>query len=302
LILPGSMADEEDSLSVSSLRTTCDAEESMVDESEVASCAGAASDEEFISDDDAESLFPEAAEEPEEFTDDFHCAASAPSSSADLDGHPVLTAWRSRWQTFLHARFGQSLSFNEVPELLLELCRGVPTRFCEFFGELAGLDGPEPSSTLGPTAATGQARRRDILPLPSPSLSAEDMPQANSLTEGLAGRLRCRSGWLLLMVSCINYHYCLGRNADRIALHHGPPTQAQRAVHVRLAVAADALIDRSPEDVLFQDWAAELRDTKVSYTVVTRPRLSSWSPVCRRVSSRARWNSLTFWTERLARL
>ena len=147
---------------MSSFRTACDAEESLLDESEVASCAGAASDEEFITDDEAESLFPEAADEPEEFTDDFDDAASAPSSSFDMDGHPVLTAWRSRWQAFLHARHGQSLPFGEVPELLLELCRSVPTRFCEFFGELAGLDGPEPSSSLGPTAASGQARQRDI--------------------------------------------------------------------------------------------------------------------------------------------
>ena len=110
----------------------------MVDESEVASCAGAASDEETNFDDDAESLFPEAAEEPVEFTDDFQGAVPAPASSTDLDGHPVLTAWRSRWQSFLHARYGQSLSFTEVPGLLLELCRSVPTRFCEFFGELAG--------------------------------------------------------------------------------------------------------------------------------------------------------------------
>ena len=47
---------------------------------------------------------------------------------------------------------------------------------------------------------------------------------------------------------------------------HGPSTLAQRAAHVRLGVAADSLIDRSPEDLVFQDSSSELRDTKVSDT------------------------------------
>ena len=71
---------------------------------------------------------------------------------------------------------------------------------------------------------------------------------------------------MLLMIACINFHYYLGASATKISAFHGPAAAAQRAAHVRLAVAADALIDRSPEDIVFKDWSSDLRSTSVSYS------------------------------------
>ena len=77
------------------------------------------------------------------------------------------------------------------------------------------------------------------------------MPQRQSLTSGLPGRVRVRSAWMLLMISTINFHYALGKEAAHTRPVYGPATEAQRASHMRLSVAADALVDRAPSDMVF---------------------------------------------------
>ena len=58
---------------------------------------------------------------------------------------------------------------------------------------------------------------------------------------------------MLLMISTINFHYALGKEAAHTRPVYGPATEAQRASHMRLSVAADALVDRAPSDMVLQD-------------------------------------------------
>ena len=71
---------------------------------------------------------------------------------------------------------------------------------------------------------------------------------------------------MLLMISTINFHYALGKEAAHTRPVYGPATEAQRASHMRLSVAADALVDRAPSDMVLQDWSEELNQAMVSYT------------------------------------
>ena len=263
---------------------------SEFDGSELAS-QGAASSASNTDRSDCESLFPEAPGD----TDASDTEGTAPSwplpPPTGERSEEGMREWRSSWQRFVNTQGDTPVPFDEVPQLLLRLCKTVPCRLAGYFAGLAGVDEvigavgecegectpplhppphtdprPASSTSVGSPTTSGLSRRRDLLPLPQPVLSAEDMPGENSQCEGLAGKRRCRHAWVLLMIACINYHYFVGADASSMPSFHGPATAAQRAAHLRLAVAADALVDRAPDDVVFQDWTSDLRSTSVSYT------------------------------------
>ena len=174
------------------------------------------------------------------------------------DGDGALRDWQRHWQRLLGFASEKTMPFDEVPEVLMQVCASVPAKFAELFGELAGsvVPGLE-DSERGPTTS-GPKRQRDLLPLPSTTLSAEDMPSVNSMTEGRPGRLQARNAWLCVMVATLNFHFCLGGQGKHTRKHHGPVTLAQRAAHIRLAVAADSLVDRVPGDMVLKHWGEEL--------------------------------------------
>jgi hypothetical protein len=88
--------------------------------------------------------------------------------------------------------------------------------------------------------------------------------------------LKARGAWLVLMVACINFHYCLGAPSHKYVHVQGPCTLAQRSALIRLGVAADAFVDRAPGDVLFHDWSDELRNASVSAWSVYIDNLDLW--------------------------
>ena len=92
------------------------------------------------------------------------------------------------------------------------------------------------------------------------------MPSQNSNTHGCRSLLQARNAWLIVMISCINFQFCLGKDVERCGLRHGPATLAPKAAHMRLAIAADAFVDRCPDDVVLKDWAPDLSQASVSYT------------------------------------
>ena len=69
---------------------------------------------------------------------------------------------------------------------------------------------------------------------------------------------------MMVMIACVNFHYCGGVAYQR-RLYLAPTTVAQHASHLRRGVAADALIDRCPAEMVLQIWSGELRMTSVSY-------------------------------------
>ena len=191
-----------------------------------------------------------------------------PSSSALPQPQPTTHAvWRQRWNSLLGHQAGRSLPASEIPLALLDLCRSLPHTFAGYCAQLAGIAGPDAQSHPGgSTAYTGRRRQRDLLPLPQAHLSAEELPRQNSLSEGRPGRIAARAAWLTLMIAVINFHYCVGGPSERFLNFVGPCTAAQHAAHVRLGVAADAFIDRTPGDLQLQDWSHDLRHTSVSYS------------------------------------
>ena len=68
------------------------------------------------------------------------------------------------------------------------------------------------------------------------------------------------------MVATLNFNFCLGGQGKHMRRHHGPVTFAQRAAHMRLAVAADLLVDRVPGGMVLRHWDQELGSTSVSYS------------------------------------
>ena len=222
------------------------------------SCAGALpfSDVELDFDDGIQSLPPlhesesecgegedffDNATEYNDSGDELEPPAPAPACSSPVPPADSLGPWRHRWRELLRHQAEHHVSAVELPLLLLEICKSVPSAFGTHFAALAGVtDDGGTQGTQGSTASPRRVRQRDLLPLPVPNISAEEMPSRNSNTHQCKSRMAARSAWLLLMVCVINFHYCLGKSSEVCGLHHGPAIQAQKAAHMRLAVAADA--------------------------------------------------------------
>ena len=177
-----------------------------------------------------------------------------------------LTSWRQRWDHLLGFHSDKTIPCHDIPKVLFELCSTLPSTFAGYCAQLAGVAAPGiESHPGGPTANEGRRRQRDLLPLPQARFSAEELPRQNSLSQGCPGRLAARAAWITLMIAVINFHYCLGGPAEKYLHFVGPCTAAQHASHIRLGVAADAFIDRTPADLQLRDWTSDLRNTSVSY-------------------------------------
>ena len=118
-------------------------------------------------------------------------------------GMPV---WRGRWSRLLEFSGDRTIIFEMLPELLMEVCSSsLPGHFAEYFSARAGVSiGGEHGDVGWSTAARGQRRQRDILPLPQANLSVEEMPRQNSLSfrdprRWLNAPCLCASVWQLML-------------------------------------------------------------------------------------------------------
>ena len=118
------------------------------------SCAGASLPLEFddtiqeeLCDDargsEAESACPDAA---------VPLPSSSPPPALGAEGD-VLRDWQRHWRRLLEFSSEKTLPFDEVPQMLKQVCASVPAKLAEFFGRLAGaVDPGQDESKRGPRA------------------------------------------------------------------------------------------------------------------------------------------------------
>ena len=104
----------------------------------------------------------------------FPSISPPPGHGAEGDS---LRDWQRHWRRLLGFSPEKTLPFDEVPQVLMQVCASVPAKFAEFFGQLASaVDPGQDGSKRGPTAV-GPKRQRDFLPLRVPLCLLKTCPQ-----------------------------------------------------------------------------------------------------------------------------
>ena len=120
--------------------------------------------------------------------------------------------------------------------------------------------------SFGPQPPTvGIKRWRDLLPLPTPSLSAEDVSEAK-VTERSRSMRRCVRGWLWLMVLALNLIFSCGSVDKAVHPVSEPLSPAQAAAVERLELAAMLICDRNPGALRYISWDEEVKKKTVEHS------------------------------------
>ena len=160
------------------------------------------------------------------------------TASETIDTGPTLHLG-AEWKHLCAAASLPGSRLLDLPFQLEKIILKMPQRFARYAQQLVtGIIDDRPP---------GQQRPRDLLPLPLCAIDAADLPRLYSHTEGLASRKASRSAWLLVLVTALNYHYCLGSCSKSIRPLSGPATPVQHAALVRLGAAADGMCCMSPD-------------------------------------------------------